>query len=413
MLSSLYSGVTGINAAGYTMSVIGNNIANSNTVGFKSSYTSFADILSQSLGGATAGNQIGRGVNLTDIATIFNQGSFENTANGTDLAIEGSGFFLVADNTGTYYTRAGQFIVDSEGYLVNPSGFKLQGYGIDSSGALLTTTGDINVSQVSSAPQVTGSFRILANLDGSSDIQAGDQYSTTITVYDSIGEAIPLTIIFTKLATGNAWDYEASIPSSMGTATGTGSVEFDADGNLVSLDGTTGFSDKDIFIDLPGGGGADFTVSWDIWDDDKSVATTDLTGYAAVSDTNGLFQDGYAPGAIQTISVDQDGQIVGLFTNGQTRTLGQVLLADFISPWGLTKMGKSLYAESANSGQPTLGTPGSGGRGKISSNSLEMSNVDMASEFVKMIITQRAYQANARVITTSDELLQELIMIKR
>jgi flagellar hook protein FlgE len=413
MLSSLYSGVTGINAAGYTMSVIGNNIANSNTVGFKSSYTSFADILSQSLGGATAGNQIGRGVNLTDIATIFNQGSFENTANGTDLAIEGSGFFLVADNTGTYYTRAGQFIVDSEGYLVNPSGFKLQGYGIDSSGALLTTTGDINVSQVSSAPQVTGSFRILANLDGSSDIQAGDQYSTTITVYDSIGEAIPLTIIFTKRATGNAWDYEASIPSSMGTATGTGSVEFDADGNLVSLDGTTGFSDKDIFIDLPGGGGADFTVSWDIWDDDKSVATTDLTGYAAVSDTNGLFQDGYAPGAIQTISVDQDGQIVGLFTNGQTRTLGQVLLADFISPWGLTKMGKSLYAESANSGQPTLGTPGSGGRGMISSNSLEMSNVDMASEFVKMITTQRAYQANARVITTSDELLQELIMIKR
>ena len=413
MLSSLYSGVTGINAAGYTMSVIGNNIANSNTVGFKSSYTSFADILSQSLGGATAGNQIGRGVNLTDIATIFNQGSFENTANGTDLAIEGSGFFLVADNTGTYYTRAGQFIVDSEGYLVNPSGFKLQGYGIDSSGALLTTTGDINVSQVSSAPQVTGSFRILANLDGSSDIEAGDQYSTTITVYDSIGEAIPLTIIFTKRATGNAWDYETSIPSSMGTATGTGSVEFDADGKLVSLDGTTGFSDKDIFIDLPGGGGADFTVSWDIWDDDKSVATTDLTGYAAVSDTNGLFQDGYAPGAIQTISVDQDGQIVGLFTNGQTRTLGQVLLADFISPWGLTKMGRSLYAESASSGQPTIGTPSSGGRGKISSNVLEMSNVDMASEFVKMITTQRAYQANARVITTSDELLQELIMIKR
>ena len=235
MLSSLYSGVTGINAAGYTMSVIGNNIANSNTVGFKSSYTSFADILSQSLGGSSGGNQVGRGVNLSDIGTIFNQGSFENTANGTDLAIEGSGFFLVADNTGTYYTRAGQFIVDSEGYLVNPSGFKLQGYGIDSSGALLTTTGDINVSQVSSAPQVTGSFRILANLDGSSDIQAGDQYSTTITVYDSIGEAIPLTIIFTKRATGNAWDYEASIPSSMGTATGTGSVEFvKVDGAAIS-----------------------------------------------------------------------------------------------------------------------------------------------------------------------------------
>ena len=413
MLSSLYSGVTGLSAAGYTMSVIGNNIANSNTVGFKGSYTSFADILSQSLGGAAGGNQVGRGVNLSDIGTVFSQGSFENTSSGTDLAIEGAGFFLVADTTGTYYTRAGQFIMDEEGRLVNPSGFKLQGYGVDASGTLLTTIGDINVSQVSSAPQVTGSFRIISNLDGSTEIDPGDQYSTTITIYDSIGEPIPLTITFTKRATGNAWDYTASIPTSMGTATGTGSVEFDADGNLVSLDGTTGFSDKDIFLDLPGGGGADFTVSWDVWDDNASAATTDMTGYASASDTNGLFQDGYEPGSIQTISVEQDGEIVGLFTNGQTRTLGQVLLADFISPWGLTKMGRSIYAESANSGQPTIGTPSSGGRGKVSSNVLEMSNVDMASEFVKMITTQRAYQANARVITTSDELLQELIMIKR
>jgi len=411
MLSSLYSGVTGLNAAGYSMSVVGNNIANSNTVGFKASYTSFADILSQSLGGAVGGNQVGRGVALSDIGTVFSQGSFENTTNGTDLAIEGAGFFIVADSSGRYYTRAGNFIMDEEGYLVSPGGFKLQGYATDATGALITSVSDINVANVSSAPKQTSSFSISANLDGSARL--GDEYSTTITMYDSIGEAIPLSITFTKLGTGNAWTYTASIPPSMGTATGSGTIEFDADGNMGTFDSSTTFSDKSFFIDLPGTGGADFTVTWDVWDSATSGPTTDLTGYAAASDTNALFQDGYSPGAIQTISVDQDGQIIGLFTNGQTRTLGQVLLADFVSPYGLTKMGRSLYAESANSGQPTVGSPNTGGRGRIASNSLEMSNVDMASEFVKMITTQRAYQANAKVITTSDELLSELMTIKR
>ena len=411
MLSSLYSGVTGLNAAGYSMSVVGNNIANSNTVGFKASYTSFADILSQSLGGAVGGNQVGRGVALSDIGTVFSQGSFENTTNGTDLAIEGAGFFIVADSSGRYYTRAGNFIMDEEGYLVSPGGFKLQGYATDATGALITSVSDINVANVSSAPKQTSSFSISANLDGSARL--GDEYSTTITMYDSIGEAIPLSITFTKLGTGNAWTYTASIPPSMGTATGSGTIEFDADGNVGTFDSSTTFSDKSFFIDLPGTGGADFTVTWDVWDSATSGPTTDLTGYAAASDTNALFQDGYSPGAIQTISVDQDGQIIGLFTNGQTRTLGQVLLADFVSPYGLTKMGRSLYAESANSGQPTVGSPNTGGRGRIASNSLEMSNVDMASEFVKMITTQRAYQANAKVITTSDELLSELMTIKR
>ena len=413
MLSSLYSGVTGINAAGYTMSVVGNNIANANTIGFKAGYTAFADILSQSLGGAGGGNQVGRGVSLTDVGTVFTQGSFENTTSGTDLAIEGAGFFVVADNTGTYYTRAGNFIMDDEGYLVSPSGFRLQGYTVDSTGALGTTLTDISLGQVSSAPKQTGLIQIAANLRG--DETAGATYSTTITVYDSIGAAIPLTVTFTKLAT-NAWTYAASVPSAMGTvlaATNTGTITFDTDGNLTSVDGVgSPFLDK-TFTVAPATGGATFDLFWDVWDSDAGTPTADLTGYADASNTNALFQDGYAPGSIQAISVDQDGGIVGLFDNGQTRTLGQVLLADFTSPWGLTKMGKSIYAESANSGQPTIGLPGTGGRGSVTASSLEMSNVDMASEFVKMITTQRAYQANARVITTSDELLSELMHIKR
>ena len=223
MLSSLYSGVSGISAAGYTMSVLGNNIANSNTVGFKGGYTSFADILSQSLGGAGGGNQVGRGVNLADVGTLFTQGSFENTSNGTDLAIEGAGFFMVADDTGTYYTRAGQFIMDDEGYLVNPSGYRLQGYSADDSGNLLTTVGDLNVAQISSAPLATESFRIVANLDGSAvENEPGSVYASTITVYDSIGSAIPLTLTFTKTATAGQWSWDASVPASMGTVSSAG-----------------------------------------------------------------------------------------------------------------------------------------------------------------------------------------------
>ncbi len=409
MLSSLYSGVSGISAAGYTMSVLGNNIANSNTVGFKGGYTSFADILSQSLGGAGGGNQVGRGVNLADVGTLFTQGSFENTSNGTDLAIEGAGFFMVADDTGTYYTRAGQFIMDDEGYLVNPSGYRLQGYSADDSGNLLTTVGDLNVAQISSAPLATENFRIVANLDGSAvQNQPGSIYASTITVYDSIGSAIPLTLTFEKTATPGEWTWTAGVPAGMGTTAATGTILFDENGAL-----TTG-TDVDPTILITGTpSGSDLSVTWTTEDPATGALSGDLTGYAAANDTYGLFQDGYAPGTVESVGIEQDGQIVGLFTNGQTRTIGQVVVADFVSPWGLTKMGKSLFAESMSSGQPTVGEAGTGGRGSIASNALEMSNVDMASEFVRMITTQRAYQANARVISTSDELLAELMMIKR
>jgi flagellar hook protein FlgE len=250
----------------------------------------------------------------------------------------------------------------------------------------------------------------VANLDGRlQENDPGSIYSTTITVYDSIGSAIPLTLTFTKTANPGEWDWVASIPPSMdnGGTSGSGTLTFDTDGNLSGP-----AADPTITID-PTTGGAQFDVTWNIIDPSSGNPSSDITGYADANDTFGLFQDGYAPGTVESVAIEQDGQIVGLFTNGQTRTIGQVLIADFVSPWGLTKMGKSLFAESMSSGQPTIGVAGTGGRGSIASNSLEMSNVDMASEFVRMITTQRAYQANARVISTSDELLAELMMIKR
>jgi flagellar hook protein FlgE len=267
------------------------------------------------------------------------------------------------------------------------------------------------VSQISSAPLQTETFRIAANL--SADAGINDQYATTITVYDSLGSAIPLTLNFTKTAIDagtreTTWSYDASIPTDMGNVTsGAGTLIFDSNGNLLSST-----ANQTISIDPIGIGGATFDVTWELVDA-LGVLTTDLTGYASESDTYGLFQDGYGPGTVESVAIEQDGQIVGLFTNGQTRTIGQVLVADFVSPWGLTKMGKSLFAESMSSGQPTIGEAGTGGRGSIAANALEMSNVDMASEFVRMITTQRAYQANARVISTSDDLLAELMQIKR
>jgi flagellar hook protein FlgE len=412
MLSSLYSGISGINAAGYSMSVIGNNIANANTVGFKAGYTSFADILNQSLGGAGGGGlQVGRGVELTSVGTIFGQGSFETTTSGTDMAVEGDGFFVVADATGAYYTRAGQFIIDNEGYLVNPNGFKLQGYGVDATGTVVTTLDDLNVETVSSAPNQSTEFKVNTNLKG--DEVAGTTYSTTVTVYDAIGAAIPLTLTFTKLA-ANAWDYTPSVPAAMGSVlTTAGSIAFDTNGALVSIDGSASpFLDRTFTI-APVAGGATFDVLWDVWDGDAWMPTAGLTGYAASSDTTFVYQDGYGSGSLHTINMDQEGTIVGSFTNGQTRVMGQVVLADFTSPWGLMKVGGSLYAESTDSGQPTIGLPGTSGRGGVAAGSLEMSNVDMALEFVKMITTQRSYQANARVITTSDDLLAELMNMKR
>ena len=183
--------------------------------------------------------------------------------------------------------------------------------------------------------------------------------------------------------------------------------------NLIQTGTSPALLQTPLLLSIPQPGGAQLSVTWNIIDPTSGLPSGDITGYAAANDTYGLFQDGYAPGTVESVAIEQDGQIVGLFTNGQTRTIGQVLVADFVSPWGLTKMGKSLFAESMSSGQPTIGEAGTGGRGSIAANALEMSNVDMASEFVRMITTQRAYQANARVISTSDDLLAELMQIKR
>ncbi len=412
MIGSLYSGISGLNANSLEMSVIGDNIANINTPSFKGNRASFASVLSQSLAGST-GNEVGRGVQLWGISSSWNQGAVETTSNPTDLAINGKGFFTVRDrNDGSiFYTRAGAFQFDSIGNLINPDGLIVQGYeatNVNADGSFtLGSITDINVPQESSSPpHATTEFRIDLNLDAGASV--GDTYATTLTAFDSLGNSIPVTITFTNTGAG-AWTAAPSIPASAGSATITGAnFTFDSNGNLI----TPAAPDPTISLNLTNGATTPQVLTWDIYDD-SSVNLGDITGYASPSVTAFQTQDGYTSGSLRGVSVDEDGVVTGSYSNGQLVPLYQVVLADFPSYWGLGKMGDNLYAESRASGQAIPGTAGSASLGSISPSSLEGSNVDLATEFVKMITAQRAFQANSRVITTSDEILAELINLKR
>jgi flagellar hook protein FlgE len=412
MIGSLFAGISGLNANATAMTVIGDNIANVNTTAYKSNRSSFANILSQSLGGSGS-NDIGRGVQFWGIAPVWSQGSIENTFNATDMAINGKGFFMLQDAAGTrYYSRAGEFSFDREGYLVNPDGLFVQGYqvsAVNPDGSLtLGSITNVNVPGESTTPPVaTTELSVDINLDAGAAIN--DTYSSTITVYDSLGNAIPLTFTFTKTA-ANAWSAAVTAPSNFVNPADititNNSLTFDGNGNLNN--GT----DPVITLANSLAGAANLVVNWDLFND-SGATNGDLTQYASSSTTTFQTQNGYASGNLRGVSVDEYGVVTGIYSNGQLTPLYQVALADFPSYAGLTKLGRNLYAESRASGQAMPGVAQSGSLGSISPSAIEMSNVDLAQEFVKMITTQRAFQANSRVITTSDEILSELINIKR
>jgi flagellar hook protein FlgE len=409
MIGSLFAGISGLNANATAMTVIGDNIANVNTVAFKTNRSSFANVLSQSLGGSS-GSDIGRGVEFWGTSPLWDQGSLENTGSATDLAINGKGFFIVNDSSGaSFYTRAGQFHLDDEGDMVNPDGLIVQGFEIDSSGNLGNLT-DVSIpGERISAPSATTELSFDVNLDASS--ATGDSYATSQTVYDSLGNAIPLTLTFTKQAAAQTWQVAASVASPNGPVTingaATAAVTFDSSGNL-----SAPASDRTLDITLTNGAATHLLINWDLYDA-SGTSLGDLTGYSSPSATTFQYQDGYSSGVLRGISVDEEGVVTAAYSNGQLTPVFQIGLADFASYYGLEKKGKNLYAESTSSGQPMPGVAGNGRMGSITAKAIEMSNVDLAQEFVKMITTQRAFQANSRVITTSDEILSELINIKR
>ncbi len=450
ILTSLYSGISGLNASGAALSVIGNNIANVNTVGFKASRPSFADVLNQSFPGESGKTQIGRGTYLSDVATMFTQGSLEVTSNALDLGIDGEGFFQVKDTSGTSrYSRAGQFSVNKNGLVVNSEGLYLQGYQADSSGNVTGTINNIDVSSNSTSPKISTTVKVTANLDSRvaavgtgfdiNNVSGTSNFSTAQSVYDSLGNEHLVTNYFTKLyedtagGTGNYWQWNAVSDGVSGNAVmGRGYLQFDSSGALVAentadmnikltdapgITNPTGvkFPDPVSSFNFNGGVTQNQSIAFDFGTGTANGGTglDGTTQYGSSSSTLFQSQDGYASGSLSSLSVNQEGIISGIFTNGQTRTVGQVVLGMFNNPQGLTKMGKNLYSESYDSGQVVMGTPDAGGRGRILSSSLELSNVDLAEEFVKLITVQRGFQANSKVITTTDEMLNELVQIKR
>lgn len=409
MIGSLYSGISGLKSNTSAMAVIGDNIANVDTTGFKVSRVSFANVFSSSLGQNKL--QIGRGVTMSAVTPSWEAGPLENTNNPTDMSVNGKGMFVVRDsNTGVqYYTRSGKFEFDREGNLVTQDGMRVQGFPVAADG---TIGGLDNIALPAgvSAPQATDEITIGMNLDAGATV--GDTFDTTMTAYDSLGNPVDMTMTFTAAgpagtaATTWTWD----VTPSTGACATTGTLAFDTGGDLIPAECVPVSSDP--LLTVTGLTGDDLNISWDYLD---SLGATDgsVTGYASTSAKTAQTQNGFSSGMLQGVTVDEDGIFSGIYSNGYSMPFSQISLADFGSYNGLNKEGSNLFSESLASGQAVISSPGSAGVGTIASNTLEMSNVDLATEFVELITTQRAFQANSKVITTSDEVLAELINIKR
>ena len=406
LLSSLYTGVSGLSANSEAMGIIGDNISNVNTVGFKSSKAVFSDLFSTVLANGSTTRQLGRGSQLSGTLKEFSQGAFEASSNALDMALDGSGFFVVNNGTGNQYTRAGQFRLNDNGLVQTVTGQNLQGQRV-TNGTVSSTVESIDLAGVQSSPEATTSFTLGANLDASSSAAA--TFNSPISIYNSVGTQVTASIQFTKVADANSWTY--TISSSEGTLTSgaSGTVSFDNSGNL-----TSPVTDPSIVIDYSASASPALTqtLSWDLV---NSSGTTNgkLTGFAAASNNNSLVQDGFSTGTLVGLTTDSTGIISGLFNNGQTDKLFQVTLGDFLAPTGLQRAGANLFSETADSGQVVLGTAGTGGFGGITGQSLELSNVDLAEQFVTMIQTQQAFQASARIITTADDLMTEAVNLVR
>ncbi|MDI9571123.1 MAG: flagellar hook-basal body complex protein [Pseudomonadota bacterium] len=540
MSSALWIGTTGLTASNKQLDVIGNNLANSNTIGFKAGDTSFASMLSQSLSGGSGAMQVGQGVGVAAVTTQFGQGSFETTGNATDVSIDGAGFFIVKDRKEDllYYTRAGSFYINKDGDLSDLSGYLVQGHVIGPDGKESTEMSKINLTGRKSKPHETTTFDLGLNLNVETEAtDAVNHFSSSQTIYDSTGTKHNMAITFTRSSSldglwnvsgtvdgggtvvpDHAWmefnDKGALITDTTreilagkkvytdankteamtkdtpmaGTVfdngnvskkfnigdtikiTGDGAVvnytialndtikSFLAaiegayathdvqanlvDGRIVLIDKKTGastmtctFADDngvfgamkndneygqlggtkmsahDITFDFSGQStaiGKNGKITWNLTGEDAP----EVTSYAIDSRVNYMSNDGYPAGLLNSIDVNKNGIIQGFFTNGQQQQLGRIMTASFTNNGGLNKVG-SYFMETAESGAATIGTPSQGGLGGLQSHSLEISNTDVAKEFIKMIAAQRAYQANSRIITSADQMLQELMNIKR
>lgn len=437
LYNTLNVATSGLGASSQSLAVIGDNIANINTTGYKGNRAEFSDQLPQDVYGKSGPTQLGSGVGMTRIASIFSQGAISSSQNSLDMAIGGDGFFVVSDDVSNYYTRAGEFYLDDQGFIINNDGLNLQGYNA-TDGTLGSTLEDLQIDLQSIAPDATTEITMAANLSAEADFATtpvaaltlntgtGDtletaanssDFSTSVTIYDSLGVAHEITVVYERTGTNDwswyaladAGDVEVGALGSTGTS-GTafeiaqGTLTFDTNGDLTTFTQTdaTGWNFE--------GASANPTYVFDFGLDAAGTVTDgELTQYNGDSAVSSVTQDGYGTGVLTSLSVNTEGVITGAYSNGEELVMGQVALARFQSNQGLDRIGNNLFRETMDSNSPAIGAPDTGGRGEIAGNALEQSNVDLEDQFVDMITSQRSYQANARVIDTANSTLQELV----
>ena len=428
IIKTLYTGVAGLSSHGKALGVVGDNIANVNTTGYKAESVVFADVLGHSI---LATDAPGSGSTITGISRIFSQGTFINTESPTDLAINGTGFFIVNGNIGgwtdNFYTRAGQFTLDNTGALVNPDGLTLQGYLVNAAGNMSNQLTDLRIANTVLPPEATTDVEISANLESGADIPTSpwnladpafdpgvaSNFSTAVTVYDSLGESHRMDVYFAKTGS-NAWSWYSLVDDGDLGGTpgnyaqvGNGTLTFTSDGFLnddtsapftVTFDGATSQDIQMNFGDSIAEGG---------------TGLDGVTQYAASSTIRSQEQNGYGTGELNGVGVQGNGDVMAIYSNGEQRLVGQVALATFEAEGELARAGGNLWTETRASGAARVGGAGVGSAGSITSNALEQSNVDLAGEFVDLIAYQRGFQANSRTITTADQLYQEIVSLKR
>ncbi|MCC6237035.1 MAG: flagellar hook protein FlgE [Dehalococcoidia bacterium] len=417
MMRALYSAIGGLRNHMTYMDVVANNIANVNTAGFKSARVTFQDMLSLTLNGAsyatdsrggTNPQQIGLGVTLGGVDVIHTQGAMQATNKSTDFAIQGLGMFILRDGSRQFYTRDGAFDVSTQGELVSPvTGYKVMGWNVDPATGLIDTTQPITPLTIPFgrliAAQPSTTARVAGNLD-SATATAGT-LTSTLEVYDSLGKAHPINLTFTKDAAANSWTVSgASSSSDVSTVViAPATVTFNSTGAI-----TAPAPPAPLVV----------TTTFNAGVSQASPVTTNVdvsqvTQFASAGTLTTTFNNGYAAGALTSFSVGANGDITGVFSNGSNRLIAQIALASFTNPGGLEKVQANMYQESANSGPPVVGNAASGGRGQVASGMLESSNTDLAREFTNVVVAQRGFQASSRIISTADEMLQDLVNLKR
>ena len=404
MIRSLSTAVTGLRGHQTKLDIVGNNIANVNTVAFKKSQIRFEDLLSQTIQGATAPSQrgginpsqVGMGMRISGIIDNHFQGPVTNTDRETDLAIQGNGYFIVSDGSRLYYTRDGSFGRDANGELVNINGYKLMGW----TGSAADVTGELAPLHIPlgerMVAQATSKVKFAGNLDAGAWVLGGaaQTYNYEYFIYDSLGRRYTVEYRLTP-AGQNSWEYEALLD---GNSIGSGTLVFTAQGSFDAAASTI----NPLAYNPPGAEPISITPDFS--------SVTQLAGSSSMLVRE---QDGFPAGELVSFAISRTGAVIGTYTNGMVETLGQIAMAYFTNPEGLAKEGGNLYQVTANSGEARIGLPGTEGRGLIQSSALEMSNADLSFEFTELITTSRAFQANTRVVTTSDEILLEVINMKR